>query len=104
MGVYAIVQDLNVPLILQPQLFGALCLLSWAQCQFYGARRPLHVCVALYVGCLCVLAGFQVGVVYAVRVSAAAPVVTGCEDLHGRSRRTNGEMGEPWRRLGSCRR
>lgn len=71
MGVYAIVQDLNIPLIVQPQLFGALCLLSWAQCQYYGEHRPLYVCVALYSMCLCMLAGVQVGVVYAVRVSAS---------------------------------
>lgn len=79
MGVYAIVQDLNVPLIVQPQLFGALCLLSWAQCQFYGApRRPLRVCVALYAACLCALAGFQAGVVYAIRVSASWSAVRLC--------------------------
>ncbi|KAH9913760.1 uncharacterized protein B0H18DRAFT_1147286 [Fomitopsis serialis] len=68
MGVYAIVQDLNVPLIVQPQLFGALCLASWAQCQYYGApRRPRAVCVALYGAALAGLAGFQGGMVYAVR-------------------------------------
>ena len=31
LGVYVIVQDLNIPLIIQPQLFGSLCLISWAQ-------------------------------------------------------------------------
>ena len=31
LGVYAIVQDLNVPLIVQPQIFGFLSLVSWAQ-------------------------------------------------------------------------
>lgn len=31
MGIYAIVQDLNIPLIVQPQLFSALCFLSWTQ-------------------------------------------------------------------------
>jgi len=69
MGVYAIVQDLNVPLILQPQLFGALCLASWVQCQYYGSRRPRGVCVAIYGAALAMLAGFQVGMVYAVRPS-----------------------------------
>ncbi|KZT64411.1 hypothetical protein DAEQUDRAFT_678586 [Daedalea quercina L-15889] len=69
MGVYAIVQDLNIPLILQPQLFGGLCLASWAQCQYYGAGRPRALCVVLYVGALTALAGFQVGMVYAVRPS-----------------------------------
>ena len=31
LGVYVIVQNLNIPLILQPQLFGALSLVSWGQ-------------------------------------------------------------------------
>ena len=31
LGTYSVVQNLNIPLILQPQLFGVLCLASWAQ-------------------------------------------------------------------------
>ena len=31
LGVYVIVQDLNIPLIIQPQIFGFLSLLAWAQ-------------------------------------------------------------------------
>ena len=31
LGVYAIVQNLNIPLILQPQIFAFLCAVSWAQ-------------------------------------------------------------------------
>ena len=31
LGIYAIVQDLNVPLIAQPQAFGGLALTSWTQ-------------------------------------------------------------------------
>ena len=31
LGVYSIVQDLNIPLILQPQLFGVLSFVSWGQ-------------------------------------------------------------------------
>ena len=31
LGVYVVVQNLNIPLILQPQLFGILCMISWAQ-------------------------------------------------------------------------
>lgn len=30
-GVYNIVQDINIPLIVQPQLFGSLAALSWVQ-------------------------------------------------------------------------
>lgn len=47
-GIYAIVQRFNVPLIVQPQCFGAFCGVSWAQCMVYGVRNltctpsPLH--------------------------------------------------------------
>jgi len=35
-GVYAIVQNFNIPIQIQPLCFCALCLLSWAQCLRYG--------------------------------------------------------------------
>lgn len=35
LGTYSVVQNLNVPLILQPQVFGVLCLISWAQVRFH---------------------------------------------------------------------
>ncbi|KAH9059075.1 hypothetical protein EDB87DRAFT_1675215 [Lactarius vividus] len=39
LGIYVIVQDLNVPLIVQPQLFALFTLLSWIQCMYYGRAR-----------------------------------------------------------------
>ncbi|KAF9054437.1 PQ loop repeat-domain-containing protein [Panaeolus papilionaceus] len=36
MGAYAFLQRLNIPLMLQPQLFGFLSLVCWGQCQYYG--------------------------------------------------------------------
>ncbi|PPQ62907.1 hypothetical protein CVT24_006305 [Panaeolus cyanescens] len=35
MGAYTFLQRINVPLMLQPQLFGFLSLLCWGQCQYY---------------------------------------------------------------------
>jgi uncharacterized membrane protein YciS (DUF1049 family) len=35
-GVYAIIQNLNVPLQVQPQIFMALALISWGQCKRYS--------------------------------------------------------------------
>ena len=40
LGVYAVVQDLNVPLIVQPQLFAALSYLSWAQVSLPPPLEP----------------------------------------------------------------
>ncbi|TFK40873.1 hypothetical protein BDQ12DRAFT_627679 [Crucibulum laeve] len=39
LGVYAILYDINIPLIVQPQLFCMLCLISWGQCLYYGSNR-----------------------------------------------------------------
>ncbi|EED85670.1 predicted protein, partial [Postia placenta Mad-698-R] len=69
MGIYAIVQDLNIPLIVQPQLFSALCFLSWTQCQYYGHRRSKLTCIGLYTICLGFLGGLQAGMIYAIRHS-----------------------------------
>ncbi|KZT03515.1 uncharacterized protein LAESUDRAFT_704493 [Laetiporus sulphureus 93-53] len=69
LGVYAIVQDLNIPLILQPQLFGALCFAPWLQCQYYGRKRSLRTCLLLYAACTITMVGFELGMVYAVRPS-----------------------------------
>lgn len=41
-GAYAIAQQFNIPLIVQPQCFGILCGVSWAQCLIYG-RYVLEV-------------------------------------------------------------
>ncbi|KAI0687697.1 PQ-loop-domain-containing protein [Cerioporus squamosus] len=66
-GVYAIVQDLNIPLIVQPQLLSTLSYLSWAQCQYYGRERSRTTSVLLYVAVIAVSAGFEAGMIYAVR-------------------------------------
>jgi hypothetical protein len=45
LGIYVIVQDLNIPLILQPQLFGTLAAVSWVQVStrwtFYRTTQSL---------------------------------------------------------------
>ncbi|KAF7190063.1 putative membrane protein [Pseudocercospora fuligena] len=35
-GVYAICQNFNIPLQIQPQIFGFLFTVSWGQCMYYG--------------------------------------------------------------------
>ncbi|KAI0037204.1 PQ loop repeat-domain-containing protein [Vararia minispora EC-137] len=67
LGIYNVVQNVNVPLIVQPQLFGFLCLLSWAQCQYYGNGRSLTWCVYVFVSLLAIFAALEVGIVYAIR-------------------------------------
>ncbi|TBU30586.1 hypothetical protein BD311DRAFT_754599 [Dichomitus squalens] len=72
LGTYSVVQNLNIPLILQPQLFGVLCLVSWAQCQYYGHKRSRTTAVVMYIAAVVLLGGFEVGMIYAVRPSYKA--------------------------------
>ncbi|KAJ6501898.1 hypothetical protein C8R45DRAFT_1051166 [Mycena sanguinolenta] len=69
-GVYAVIQDLNIPLIVQPQLFAFLCLISWGQCQYYGSMRPHYVSFIKGVAVIAVLGGFEAGMVFAIRPSS----------------------------------
>ncbi|KAI0057219.1 PQ-loop-domain-containing protein [Artomyces pyxidatus] len=69
LGIYAIVQDLNVPLIIQPQLFGFFALVSWVQCMFYGEKHSLRWCATAMLSIMILFAGLETGVVYAVRPS-----------------------------------
>ncbi|KAF8661298.1 hypothetical protein AX16_001397 [Volvariella volvacea WC 439] len=67
LGVYNITQNLNVPLILQPQLFGFLSLVSWGQCQYYGKHATRLKAFLMTAGVMAVIGGFQAGMVYAIR-------------------------------------
>ncbi|KAE9391792.1 hypothetical protein BT96DRAFT_765531, partial [Gymnopus androsaceus JB14] len=69
LGTYAIVKNLNVPLIVQPQLFGFLSLSSWAQCQYYARGRSLRQTLILYFLVCVIVGGFELGMVYALRPS-----------------------------------
>ncbi|KAJ7464408.1 PQ loop repeat-domain-containing protein, partial [Mycena latifolia] len=67
LGAYTLLLDLNIPLILQPQLFGFLALLSWGQCQYYGAKRSLGAATAMALGAMLLVGGFEAGMVFALR-------------------------------------
>ncbi|KAL5633348.1 hypothetical protein ACGC1H_003742 [Rhizoctonia solani] len=67
LGVYAIVQNISIPIILQPQLFGALAALSWIQCLYYGSKKSRLFCASLYMAFLVAMAGFEVGLSLVIR-------------------------------------
>ncbi|KAI0331632.1 hypothetical protein GY45DRAFT_597002 [Cubamyces sp. BRFM 1775] len=78
LGTYSVVQNLNIPLILQPQLFGVLSFVSWAQCQYYGRKRSKAVSIAMFFAAVVIFAGFEAGMIYAIfpsyRAGNMAPV------------------------------
>lgn len=69
LGIYVIVQDLNVPLIVQPQLFALFTLLSWTQCMYYGSARSRAWCATVLVGTLVLFGALEAGMVFALRPS-----------------------------------
>lgn len=70
LGVYAIVQNISIPIILQPQLFGALAALSWIQCLYYDCNKSKTYCATLYILFLSAVGGFEAGLSLVVRASA----------------------------------
>ncbi|KAF7342456.1 PQ-loop-domain-containing protein [Mycena venus] len=72
LGAYTILLDLNIPLILQPQLFGFLALVSWGQCQYYGLGRSWRTSAVMALSVMLLVGGFEVAVVFAVRPAYAA--------------------------------
>ncbi|KAF8637667.1 hypothetical protein AX17_002734 [Amanita inopinata Kibby_2008] len=69
LGTYAIVQNLNIPLILQPQLFALLSLISWGQCQYYEKGRSKLTASLLALAVMVLTGAFEVAMVFAVRPS-----------------------------------
>ncbi|KAJ7464410.1 PQ loop repeat-domain-containing protein [Mycena latifolia] len=67
LGAYTLLLNLNIPLILQPQLFGFLALVSWGQCQYYGTKRSLGVVIAMALVVMLLVGGFEAGMVFALR-------------------------------------
>jgi len=68
LGAHVIAQDLNVPLIVQPQLFGLFSLLSRGQFMYYGAARSRVWCILVLGGTLVTWGGLEAALVFALRV------------------------------------
>ncbi|KAI5124278.1 hypothetical protein M0805_005125 [Coniferiporia weirii] len=67
LGVFTVVQNLNIPLRIQPQLFGFLSLVAWSQCLYYDHKMPLRQTVTILIGTLLILGGFEAGMIFAIR-------------------------------------
>ncbi|CAB4435978.1 unnamed protein product [Rhizophagus irregularis] len=69
-GIYAIVLDLSIPLLIQPQIFGIIALFIYVQCFYYcpsmfeGSKIKSGV---LFVILTILLTGIEVGSVYGIR-------------------------------------
>lgn len=63
------VQQLAIPLQIQPQAFCFFSAVSWAQCLYYGKEYSRTKTALCFVALLTVLAGAQAGSVFGLRVS-----------------------------------
>ncbi|KIL69411.1 hypothetical protein M378DRAFT_8062 [Amanita muscaria Koide BX008] len=69
LGTYTVLQNLNIPLIIQAHLFAFLAFISWGQCQYYGRGRSKIFATMLTLTTMAIAGGSEVGVVYGIRMS-----------------------------------
>ncbi|KAG7044344.1 pq loop repeat protein [Colletotrichum scovillei] len=69
LGVYNIADDFNIALQIQPNILIFLSLWTWFQCKYYGDKWGTRKIVASVTGIAIVLAGAEVGLVYALRLA-----------------------------------
>ncbi|MCJ1279397.1 hypothetical protein MMC21_007221 [Puttea exsequens] len=78
-GVYAIVQDFNIPVQMQPQIFTFLTLIAWSQTLIYSHRWATWKATAAGIGVGALLGGIEVMLVFCFRIvyrrGINAPVV-----------------------------
>jgi hypothetical protein len=65
--VYAIVQNFNIPIQVQPQVFMALSMWSWGQCLHYGAGWRRWTAGLLAAGLLALFSGIEAALIVTVR-------------------------------------
>lgn len=66
-GTYSVVQKFNMPIQVQPQVFMALCLASWAQTLVYSRRWPAWPTTALALAVGAVFGGVEAALTVTIR-------------------------------------
>ncbi|KAI0389609.1 PQ-loop-domain-containing protein [Xylariaceae sp. FL0594] len=66
-GIYAVVQNFNIPIQVQPQVFMALCLVNWGQILLYTRKWPLWKVLAVTAGTAGIFAGIEAALILTVR-------------------------------------
>ncbi|KIJ55690.1 hypothetical protein M422DRAFT_63684 [Sphaerobolus stellatus SS14] len=67
LGVYTVAQKINIPLMIQPQVFGFFSALSWTQCLYYSHKKSFMFCVITLISFVIIGGGFEAGMVFALR-------------------------------------
>lgn len=66
-GVYAIVQNFNIPIQIQPQIFMGLCLISWAQILIYHDKWAVWQASLVALALAILFAGIEVILIFTIR-------------------------------------
>ncbi|KAL3480548.1 hypothetical protein BJX99DRAFT_18508 [Aspergillus californicus] len=69
LGVYNIVEELNVALRVQAQILTFLSSVTWAQCLYYGKKYSIAKCAGAVVFLLAILGGIETGLIFGLRVA-----------------------------------
>ncbi|GAA6063554.1 hypothetical protein JCM10212_002666 [Sporobolomyces blumeae] len=67
LGIYAILENINIPIILQPHCYGSLCALIFCQMVHYDRKWSLSRTVLLFLGYCVIGGGFEVGMYFAAK-------------------------------------
>jgi len=73
-GVYTVVQNFNIPLQIQPQIFCALSLVSWTQTLIYNDHWKTWKATLLGAGVGVVLGGLELMLILTLRVGYPLPL------------------------------
>ncbi|KAI1109149.1 PQ-loop-domain-containing protein [Nemania sp. NC0429] len=66
-GVYAIIQNFNIPIQVQPHVFLFLCLVNWGQTLLYSHKWPLWKVIVVTTGTAALFAGIEAALILTLR-------------------------------------
>ncbi|RWA14429.1 hypothetical protein EKO27_g648 [Xylaria grammica] len=66
-GIYAIVQNFNIPIQVQPQVFMLLCLVNWGQTLLYAHKWPVWKVLVVTTGTAAIFAGVEAALILTIR-------------------------------------
>lgn len=67
-GIYMVLQDVAIPLQVQPQIFAALSVITWCQCLHYGEKYSKLKAILVGLGTSALMGGVELFEVLALRV------------------------------------
>ncbi|KAI0204405.1 PQ loop repeat-domain-containing protein [Astrocystis sublimbata] len=66
-GIYAVVQNFNIPIQVQPQIFTFFCLVNWGQTLLYGHKWPLWKALIATISTAAIFAGAEAALILTLR-------------------------------------